>query len=97
MRHTTSMMLLWRFAASEASRAGHESIEPEHFVQAMTRRESFEDEELLKVAIPDAVSRNAARVELALIPAALDAVGINAASLRRSLRFPQPRFFRYLL
>ena len=41
MKPSPGIMLLWRFAAGEAERLEHEFIEPEHFVQAMTRGESL--------------------------------------------------------
>ncbi len=44
MKPSPGIMLIWRFAAAEAERSSHEFIEPEHFVEAMTRGESLTDD-----------------------------------------------------
>ena len=79
-------MLIWRFAKSEAERSEHEFIEPEHFIQAMTRGESLTDDTMLKLVISDEAVRRATAAELALIQETLSSLGINAVALRRSIR-----------
>jgi len=60
-------MLIWRFAAGEAERSEHEFIEPEHFVQAMTRGESLTDDAMLRLVISDEAERRATAAKLAIV------------------------------
>lgn len=53
MKSSPGVLLIWRFAVGEAERSDHEFVEPEHFVQAMTRGESLSDDEMLKLVILD--------------------------------------------
>jgi ATP-dependent Clp protease ATP-binding subunit ClpC len=86
MKTSPGIMLIWRFAVSEAERSQHEFIEPEHFVQAMTRGESLSDDTKLKLVIADEAVRRATVAELAAIQDTLASIAINAVALRRSLR-----------
>jgi len=86
MKASAGIMLIWRFARTEASRSRHECIEPEHFVEAMTRGESLTDDEMLKLIIPDAELCRGTAAELALVQDVLASLGINTVALRRSLR-----------
>jgi len=86
LKHTPGIMLIWRFAVGEAERSEHEFIEPEHFVQAMTRGESLTDETRLQLVISDEAVRRATAAELAVAQDALASLGINSVALRRSYR-----------
>ena len=86
MKPSPGVILLWRFATGEAERSGHEFIEPEHFVEAMMRGESLTDDTMLRLVIADESVRRATAAELAVVRDALTSNGVNAVTLRRSLR-----------
>jgi len=64
VKPSPGIMLLGRLAAAEAQRSGHDLIEPEHFVEAMTRGESLTDDTMLKLGIAEAPVRRGIAVEL---------------------------------
>jgi len=86
MKSSIGIMLVWRFAENEAAQSEHEFIEPEHFIQALTRSDLLAKEETLKRLIPDENLRQATAAELAVVRDSLVSLGINAVVLRRSLR-----------
>lgn len=86
MKSSPGIMLIWRFAVGEAERSEHEFIEPEHFVQALTRGESLTDEKMVKLVSADEAVRRAIVAELAVVQNTLASLNINAVVLRRSIR-----------
>ncbi len=86
MNPSPGIALIWRFAVGEAAHSEHEFVEPEHFVQAMTRGELLTDDRLLEIAVSDKAGRQAMVAELSLVHDVLASRQVNAITLRRSLR-----------
>jgi ATP-dependent Clp protease ATP-binding subunit ClpA len=86
MNHSPGIMLIWRFAVMEAAKSEHEFIEPEHFVQAMTRGESLTDDAILKFVAGDKAVREAMIAEFSVVHDVLASRQVNTVTLRRSLR-----------
>jgi len=86
VKNSPGVVLIWRIAVDEATRSGHEFIEPEHFLQAMTRDISLEDGALLAAIGLDAEIRKPLAREIALVPQVLEAQRVNPVALRRAVR-----------
>ena len=86
MKNSPGVVLIWRIAVDEAIRSGHEFIEPEHFLQAMTRDISLEDGALLAaLGLENSLRKPLAR-EIALVPQVLEAQRVNPVAMRRAVR-----------
>ena len=86
MNHSDAIKVVWRLAVVEAAQSEHEHIEPEHFVQVVTRTVALSDEVLDAVVGADEAVRSVVKAELALVTSILTSKGVNLVSLRRALR-----------
>jgi len=86
MKRTAALDLLWRVALQEAVAARSQFIEPEHFLEALTKGNDFCREDLLKEVKARGMDADALASELRFVPEILGGAGINPAQLRRSMR-----------
>lgn len=86
MNNSDAIKVVWRLAVVEAAQSEHDHIEPEHFVQVITRTVALADDVLDAVVGADEAVRSAVRSELALVTTILTSKGVNLVSLRRALR-----------
>lgn len=86
MNPSPAMKVVWRLAVLEAAQSEHGRIEPEHFVQAITRGEVLTEEILAAVVSADEAERSEINAEIAAVTSVIASRGINLVSLRRALR-----------
>ncbi len=86
MKHSHVINLLWRVALQEAVAARSQFIEPEHFLEALTKGNDFCQEDVLKAVQARGMDASALANELRYVPDLLDSEGINPAQLRRAMR-----------
>lgn len=86
MKRIEAMDLFRRVALQEAVAARSQFIEPEHFLEALTKGDDFCAEDLLKEVRARGMDADALASELRFVPELLGGVGINPAQLRRGMR-----------
>lgn len=86
MSRTAVLDLLWRVALQEAVAARSQFIEPEHFLEALTKGNDFCREDLLKEVKARGMDADALASELRFVPEILGGAGINPTQLRRGMR-----------
>ena len=86
MNRTAVLDLVWRVALQEALAARSQFIEPEHFLEALTKGNDFCREDLLKEVKARGMDADALASELRFVPEILGGAGINPTQLRRGMR-----------
>ncbi len=86
MNRTAVLDLVWRVALQEALAARSQFIEPEHFLEALTKGKDFCREDLLKEVKARGMDADALASELRFVPEILGCAGINPTQLRRGMR-----------
>lgn len=86
MRRHHVFDILWRVALQEAVAARSPFIEPEHFLEALTKGNDFCREDLLKEVRARGLDADALAGELCFVPELLGSAGINPTQLRRGMR-----------
>lgn len=86
MNRTAVLDLVWRVALQEALAARSQFIEPEHFLEALTKGNDFCREDLLKEVKARGMDADALASELRFVPEILGCAGINPTQLRRGMR-----------
>ncbi len=86
MKAGTGTKLIWRVAVQEAVAARSQFIEPEHFLEALTKGNDFCREDLLKQVKARGMDADALASELRFVPEILGCAGINPTQLRRGMR-----------
>lgn len=86
MKRSNAMVLVWRVARQEAVAARSQFIEPEHFLEALTKGNDFCREDLLKEVRASGMDADALASELRFVPEILGGAGINPTQLRRGMR-----------
>ncbi|NLN01319.1 MAG: ATP-dependent Clp protease ATP-binding subunit [Lentisphaerae bacterium] len=86
MNRTAVLDLVWRVALQEALAARSQFIEPEHFLEALTKGKDFCREDLLKEVKARGMDADALASELRFVPEILGGAGINPTQLRRGMR-----------
>jgi ATP-dependent Clp protease ATP-binding subunit ClpC len=86
MKATDCTKLIRRVALQEAVAARSQFIEPEHFLEALTKGIDFCREDLLKEVQARGMDADALAGELRFVPEILGGSGINPTQLRRSMR-----------
>lgn len=86
MKRSNAVDLVWRVAVQEALAARSQFIEPEHFLEALTKGNDFCREDLLKEVRASGMDADALAGELRFVPEILGGAGINPTQLRRGMR-----------
>jgi ATP-dependent Clp protease ATP-binding subunit ClpC len=86
MNRSAVLDLVWRVALQEALAARSQFIEPEHFLEALTKGNDFCREDLLKEVKARGMDADALASELRFVPEILGGAGINPTQLRRGMR-----------
>lgn len=86
MKRSNAVDLVWRVAVQEALAARSQFIEPEHFLEALTKGNDFCREDLLKGVRASGMDADALAGELRFVPEILGGAGINPTQLRRGMR-----------
>ncbi len=86
MKHSHVINLLWRVALQEAVAARSQLIEPEHFLEALTKGGDFCRADVLEQVQARGLDANALAGELRFAPELLDSEKVNPTKLRRAMR-----------
>ena len=86
MKQSHTIDLLWRVAIHEAVAARSQYIEPEHFLEALTKGNEFCRDDLLKEVRARGMDADAFADELRFVPEILGGAGINPTQLRHGMR-----------
>ena len=86
MKYVKAISPLWRLAVREAVAARNEFVDPEHFIEAISRGRDCCGEAVLRELQALGVDGRAVMAELRLVPDVLESGGINPTELRRAVR-----------
>lgn len=86
MKRNYTLDVLWRMALQEAVTARSEYIEPEHFLEALTKGDVFCRADILNEMRAVGLDADTLASELRFVPDILVSAGINPAQLRRDMR-----------
>lgn len=86
MKHRHAVSLLWQVALNEAVAARSQFIEPEHFLEALTKGKDFCRDEGVKEIQALGIDAAVLFSELRLVPESLEKAGVNPTEFRRAMR-----------
>lgn len=86
MKPSHAIDLFWRLAVQEALTARREFLEPEHFLEALTKGRECCREDVMREVDGYGIHAEAMAAELSLVADVLEGAGINPTDLRRAVR-----------